>query len=77
MGHQNLFSRRVIPLRLKIKLLIGCEYSQKGKRMIFNMINLIESEKNDWKIRLYLVNECLKPMLRISMHYVERLKSEF
>ena len=77
MSHQNLFRHRTISLRLKMKLPTNCEYSQKWKRSIFNVINLIESERNDWKILLCIVNECLKLMLGISMHWVERLKSKF
>ena len=60
-----------------MKLPTNCEYSQKGKRSIFNASNLIETEKNNWKILLCIVNEWLKLMLKISMHWVERLKSEF
>ena len=55
----------------------GCEYSQKEKQLIFNVINFVESEKNGWKIPLYSVNEHLEAMLGISMRSVERLKREF
>ena len=55
----------------------GCEYSQKEKQLIFNVINFVESEKNGWKIPLYNVNERLEAMLGISMRSVGRLKSEF
>ena len=54
----------------------GCEYFQNVKRLIFNVINFVENEKNSWKIPLYNTNERLKAMLRISMHSVERLKRE-
>jgi hypothetical protein len=76
MSHQNLF-HRTIPLELKLKMPTGCEYSQKEKQLIFNVINFVESEKNGWKIPLYNVNERLEAMLGISMRSVERLKSEF
>ena len=55
----------------------GCEYSQKEKQLIFNVINFVESEKNGWKIPLYNVNERLEAMLGILMRSVERLKREF
>jgi hypothetical protein len=76
MSHQNLF-HRTLPLELKLKMPTGCEYSQKEKQLIFNVINFLESEKNGWKISLYNVNERLEAMLRIPVRSVERLKSEF
>ena len=57
-------------------MLTGCEYFQKGKRLIFNMTNFVENVKNGWKIPLDNANERLKAMLGISMHSVERLKRE-
>ncbi len=72
MSHQNLF-QRIIPLELKLKMPTGCEYSQKEKQLIFNVINFVESEKNGWKIPLYNVNERLEAMLGTSMRSVERL----
>ena len=54
----------------------GCEYSQKEKQLIFNVINLVESEENGWKIPLYNADGRLKAMLGISMRLVERLKRD-
>jgi len=76
MSHQNLF-QRTIPLEVKLKMSTGCEYFQKEKQLIFNVINFLESEKNGWKIPLYNVNERLEPMIGISMRSVERLEREF
>ena len=76
MSHQNLF-HGTIPLELKLKMPTGCEYSQKEKQLIFNVINFVEGEKNGWKIPLYNVNERLEAMLGISTRSVERLKREF
>ena len=55
----------------------GCEYSQKEKQLIFNVINSVESEESGWKIPLYDANECFKAILGILMRSVERLKMEF
>ncbi len=76
MTHQNLF-QRTISLEVKLKMPTGCEYSQKEKQLIFNVINFVESEKNGWKIPLYNVKERLEAMHGISMRSVERLKREF
>ena len=76
MSHQNPF-HRTIPLELKLKMPTGCVYSQKEKKLIFNVINFVESEKNGWKIPLYNANERLEAVLGISMRSVERLKREF
>ena len=64
MSHQNLF-QRTIPLEVKLKMPAGCEYSQKEKQLIFNVINFFESEKNGWKMPLFNVNERLEAMLGI------------
>ena len=62
MSHKNLF-HRTIPLQLQLKMPTGCEYSQKEKQLIFNVINFVGSEKDGWKIPLYNVNERLEAML--------------
>ena len=54
----------------------GCEYSQKEKKLIFNVISFVESEKRGSVIPLHNVNERLKEMLAISMSSVEKMKRD-
>ena len=67
----NIFPKYHTVVELILKMPTGCEYSQKEKQVMFNVIKFVENLKYGWKIPLLNVDERLEVMLGISMRSVE------